>query len=481
LPRITVSARNPHFLATADGAPFFINADSPWLLAWALRREDVSAYLRIRKSQGFNTVMILAFRDGPAPLVSRNVYGDPAFQRTDGRIDPTRPLTTPGGDPRDPAQYDHWDHLDYVIDEAGRTGMYVVLLPTWGSHVAGTWDGKITDDVVFEEGNAYVYGRWLGARYRERTNIIWSMGGDRSAVYPSSQDHRAVWRALAEGIADGVNGDDSQDGVADYGASLMTYHPRKFAPNSSAWFQSDPWLDLASIQDAPNDQLAAVSNDWSLAPTKPTWLMEGRYECWDKVALTSCPGPDYTGTIGPWQIRVQAYQTVFAGGAGHAYGAEPLYAFPADWRTRTQLEGALDMAHLHYLMTAVLTADQYFAREPDQSLLMNANRGATELYGRSDLLIATRGREGDYALIYSANGRDIAVDMSRLSGTRTAAYWFNPRSGLWRHDSIETVVATPFATVASGPGASDHVFDPPGFPGDGNDWVLWLAAGAAGE
>jgi len=34
-----------------------------------------------------------------------------------------------------------------------------------------------------------------------------------------------VFRAMAEGVADGVNGIDRQDTKADYSTTLMSYHP----------------------------------------------------------------------------------------------------------------------------------------------------------------------------------------------------------------------------------------------------------------
>ena len=72
------------------------------------------------------------------------------------------------------------------------------------------------------------------------------IGGDRSAVY-GEKDYRNVFRAMAEGVADGVNGIDQQNQEADYSTTLMSYHPRKWKPNSSEWFHREPWLDFNSI------------------------------------------------------------------------------------------------------------------------------------------------------------------------------------------------------------------------------------------
>src|SRR5690606_14988759 len=122
-------------------------------------------------------------------------------------------------------------------------------LPTWGSAIAGSWDGEDTSNIIFNEDNAYGYGRWIGNRYRDRDHIIWMMGGDISAVYSEEKDYRKVIRAMAKGVADGVNGTTGEGENTDYSNVLMSYHPRKYAPNSSEWFHDEPWLDFNSIQD----------------------------------------------------------------------------------------------------------------------------------------------------------------------------------------------------------------------------------------
>ena len=54
----------------------------------------------------------------------------------------------------------------------------------------------------------YSYGGFLGDRDKSRKNILWCLGGDRQAVNDfiavEKFDSRPLWRAMAEGIADGV-------------------------------------------------------------------------------------------------------------------------------------------------------------------------------------------------------------------------------------------------------------------------------------
>src|SRR5690606_4508292 len=113
---------------------------------------------------------------------------------------------------------------------------------------------------------------------------------------------------------------------------------------------------------------------------------------------------------------------------------------------------------------------------PDQDLIDGDTGGMDVGEGvQSSCLQATRGAKGDFAMIYSANGRAIRVNMDRLAPDGVSAYWFNPRNGGWQVGDVESDDQKPFMQdVATGPGAPVHEFDPPGDPADGNDWVLVL-------
>ena len=172
---------------------------------------------------------------------------DYAFQFNNRAPDPLQPYHT-GNDPQSPEEYDFWDHLDFVIAKANEMGMYVVLHPAWGDWFTGEYNGKPNRFIIFNEENAYKYGFWIGRRYSEARNIVWMVGGDRSAVY-GKLDYRSVFSAMGRGIADGVKGGAGEKDP------LISFHPRKWAPNSSEWFHDEPWLSFNSIQDTPYDQL----------------------------------------------------------------------------------------------------------------------------------------------------------------------------------------------------------------------------------
>src|SRR5690606_30749965 len=108
---------------------------------------------------------------------------------------------------------------------------------------------------------------------------------------------------------------------------------------------------------------------------------------------------------------------------------------------------------MQFIKKLILKYD-YFNRVPDESLV--ANQG--EKY---DYLAATRGE--DYALIYTYNGRTIAVNMGKIKGTEVEASWYNPKNG-------NTTKIGDFKNE----GVQD--FKPSGEQTDGNDWVLVLTS-----
>lgn len=438
-------------LVSHDGRSVFLLGDTAWGMSWDLTREDVEEYLDIRRAQDFNVVAMVAGGWADEP----NAYGDEPFHRRDDRPDPTQRAATPGADPNDGRAYDFWDHVDFCIEQAAARGMYVVLLPTWGEAVAGSWSGEDTSGIIYGVAAAYDYGRWIGARYRDRTNVLWMMGGDRSPIYVK-QDYRPVFRAMAEGVVEGVQGGEGQNDQT----ILMSYHPRKERPNSSHWFHEDEWLTFNSIQGWPEEQVWAVAEDWSRVPARPTWLFEGRYEGYNR-------GGYVPEDWGAWQVRYQAYQTVFAGAFGHVYGHENVFGFGDGWRESARAPGAVQMGYL----SALMNLWEGRTLTPDQALI-EGDAGVTRRL-TSHRVQALRSEQGEMAMVYVANGRTIDVRMDRLSGPSIDAYWFNPRSGRWHGASSDERRA--FITgVRSGGAAPVQRFDPPGDAAAGNDWVLVL-------
>jgi hypothetical protein len=434
LPRLTVSD-NQRFLVTEDGEPFFYLADTAWELFHRLDREEAEKCLSDRAEKGYNVIQAVVLAE-QAGLTEPNTYGHlPLVDKTD----PTRPATKDGPD------NDYWDHVDHVIDRAEEKGLYVGLLPTWGKYVTSHWANGVVDG-IFNPTNALQYGEFIGNRYKNRTNIIWIIGGDRAAPTKESQ---AIWRAMAKGIAIGVSGRE------DYDAVLMTYHTSG-PGHASDFFQEDPWLDFTSIQSSHGDRILnwkMIERDYNRHATKPVIDLETTYPGLAFKIMGMKAGNDD-------HARRSAYWSVFAGACGHTYGhnsiwqmcvpgRKPVLNAKPPWYEAIDAPSAAQMGHLRRL----IESRPFLSRVPDQSLL------ASDAGDGIDHVAVTRG--DGCAMVYSPNGRSFAVDMDRLSGKMIRASWFDPRTG-----SKEF--------LAELPNRGQREFDPPGEVAVGNDWVLVL-------
>jgi hypothetical protein len=434
LPRIVVSP-NHRYLQTSDGAPFFWLADTGWLLFQELDRPAAERYLEDRRQKGFNVVQAMVLHTAG----DANVYG--AVALTGGN--PATPKLTPANG------HTYWDHLDWVIDRAAEKGLYMALVPAWGS---------LAKSGALNEANVAAYSRFLAERYRSRSNIFWLTGGDILA-----DRNLEVWRTMGRTLR------------ANDPNHPITYHPFG-RTSSSQWFHTEPWLDFDMFQsghrsyeqDAATpgtkgeDNWRYVREDLARSPAKPTLDGEPSYE--------GIPHGLHDTSQPYWEdrdCRRYAYWAVFAGAFGHTYGhnavmqmhkpdsRQPSFGPRSYWYQAIGDPGAGQMRLLKRLMLS----RPFFERVPDQNLVAGSNGT------RYEYVIATRGRQ--YAFYYTYTGRPFTARLGTIAGQRVRAWWYDPRTG---------------AATAAGEFANqgERRFTPPGTPAPGNDWVLVLDDAATG-
>jgi hypothetical protein len=436
LKQLKVSA-NKRFFQTADGKPFFWLGDTGWLLFVKCNREDAKLYLDTRKAQGYNVIQAMVLHDFNN---TRNVYGDSALHD----FDVSRPDITTGSDFADATQYDFWDHVDFIVDEAAKRGIYMALVPNWGSTVKS---GRISEQ------QAGVYAKFLAERYGKRSNIIWLNGGDIKG-----SEGLEIWNTIGSTLRQYDK------------KHLITFHPRG-RTSSSDWFHTAPWLDFnlfqsghkSYVQDTSSketrhfgeDNWRFVNDDYALKPVKPTLDGEPSYE--------AIPHGLHDSITPYWQaddIRRYAYWSVFAGGAGFTYGHNAVMQFYApgqsgisfypkkDWKSSLTDEAAVQMKYLKKLMETY----SYFDRVPAQDAVMDNGE-------RYNYVAATRG--SSYAMFYTYTGRDFKLDLFKLKFSPRKASWFSPSTGEKK-------------PIPAYRNSLNAVFNPPGEPANGNDWVLIL-------
>ena len=435
LARLRVSG-NKRFLLTKDGKPFFYMADTAWELFHRLDRQEAIKYLDIRAAQKFTVIQAVALSELDG-IDEPNAYG----KRPLIASDPTRPAVTPGANPSNPNQYDYWDHVEYIVDQANERGMYIAMLPAWGSWVNGTDQRK----PILTPENAQAYGEFLGRRFGKK-GIIWILGGDRN---PTGVE--GTWRALARGIAIGVSGKE------DYDAVLMSFHPPG-GQTSSTWFHGDRWLDFNMQQDGHDPEATShswekIKSDYDKVPIKPVLDGEPLYEDHPLAFRAKDLGYSFDA-----YVRQYAYADTFSGAFGITYGNHAvwqMYAPPRKpingplmyWYQALQRPGASEIQYLR----ALLESRPFLSRVPDQSIVVDPLQGA-------DHISSTRG--DGYLFVYSAQGRKFTVRPGKISGKLLSGWWYNPRSG-----SAEA--------IGEFDNREMHEFTPPS-EGFGSDWVLVL-------
>lgn len=466
--RLSVDS-DARFLTDQSGNPIFLHGDTGWNLGIKLTHEQIGQYLNKRKAQKFNIIGMAALFEQN----TTNVYGDIPFEKTNGKWNPSLILETPGNNVKDSLSYDYWDHIDYAVSEIKKRDMYLAFVICFNAMIVGNGRGQRREQIVFDEEKAYEYGYFMGNRYKNEDHIIWMMGGDRSPVY-GEHDYQPIYHAMAEGVADGIKGSHKRDGKADYSGILMSYHPQKARPASSTWFHQAEWLSFNSIQACPADQMRVIENDLQFEPQKPTWLFEGRYE-------------EYTFQWRPWQMRFQAYVAIMSGAFGHLYGNRYIWNYTDEWKRHMDDPGTLDMVHLYDLFNTHFPEIPWGSLQPYDQLLLEEDlgqiedicwRNATVEAPKANILKAMLSKNKAYAVIYSANGRSFELNINEFSGKLAEAHWYDPRTGHWFNveDEREYAQKQNFLRSNQIENKERLTFDPPGEPGNDNDWILVIVS-----
>lgn len=397
---------NSRFLQYSDGRPFFWLGDTGWLLPSKLDRDEARTYLENCRKNGYNVVQVQVLNGVP----SINAYG----QYSNNKQSPWD-FSCFSRDSQ-PTTYTYWDHLDYIVAEAERNGIYIAMTCIWGGLVK---QGLLNAD------DARAYGRFLAERYKDRPNIIWLIGGD-----VTGDTKPEVWDALARTIKQY----DCQH--------LMTFHPRG-RTTSAKWWADVSWLDFHMYQsghrkygqrmgnkqypipdNTEEDCWMYVDSTWNNHIHKPVLDGEPSYEDIPK-GLHFPDGERWK----PADVRRYAYWDVFAGACGHTYGHNAImqmhkpghsvaYANTCKtWYEAQRDSGYIQMQYLKALMLSL----PYFDRIPDQGIIYRDNGT------RYERLSCTRGN--DYILIYNYTGRSMHVDLDRISGSSKDIWWMDATTG----------------------------------------------------
>lgn len=401
------AAEGKPYLMTGD-QPFFWMGDTAWLLFHILNKEEVDLYLRNRAEKGYNVIQATVFHRQP----DTNAYGAHAFID----MDMTRPCLD--------GEFTYWDMVDYVVKTAEKYGIYMAMLPHWGS---------VYKSGLLDENRVEAYATFLAERYKDAPNVIWVTGGDTRGN--EAFEH---WTRMGRTFKR-LNPD-----------KLVCFHP--FGRTTSIdYFPDADWLDIHMFQsghrrydqtqlkawdDNDQDSYSFGEDNWryvervhKLTAEKPGGPMpaidaEPSYE--------NIPHGLHSGAEPKWRdndVRRYAYWSVFAGAAGFTYGHNAIMQFwdqtdkPGNydcwetWMEAIHHPGSDSMSHLVCLMNSVDFAGGRAAQD-----LLACEEG--EKYDRISVFAGP-----DYILCYSFTGRKIVLKAGAMEGA-AEYYWMNPLTGV---------------------------------------------------
>lgn len=424
-------SENGRYLMQA-GAPFFWLGDTAWLMLQKLDREEMRTYLRNRAEKGYNVIQAVL------------AHTLPGVSESGCSLAPGMKNVT---------EEAYWEFVDEAVEMAEDMGLYLGLLPAWGS---------LVKDGILNRDNITRYAEFLGKRYQGRANIIWILGGD-----VRGDDGLEVYPLEAK-ILKQYDPD-----------RLVTYHPFG-RTSSSLWFHDEDWLDFNMFQSGHRRYDQASLGEWDDNAGKETFFGEDnwRYVVRDHghevVKPTLDAEPSYEGIPQglhnprnpyweEWDVRRYAYWSVFAGAAGHTYGSNAIMQFYTEeegkgaygvresWQDAMHHSGAAQMRYLKELMESV----DFTKGSPCDKMLLY---GQKERYHRISVFAGK-----DYVFCYDYSGDQFLLDLRDYMDRPMAAYWMNPQDGTYSY-------------IATVQGVEKWLASPVARKGRANDWVLVLRA-----
>jgi Protein of unknown function (DUF4038)/Putative collagen-binding domain of a collagenase len=441
---LRVAADGRH-LVDERGRPWRIQADAAWLMSTQATPAEVDRYLETRRAQGFNAFYLHAMVHpggyDAAPNAPANAQGDPPFASAGD-------FSTAGASP---ASERYWRWIDSIVDKAAAHEMVVMLAYTYLGFDGGSqgWYREVMEQPSRRA--LFDWGRWLGARYEDKPNILWLGLGDYTP--PPGSEGAARARAIAEGIK------------AAGATQLFMAEPSSpdEIPGQVPGFRRV--VDLNSFYgygpDGEGQVYETAERAWDLSPRKPAWMQEGTYEY-----------EDNTGHFirEPWETRRGRYWSVLGGGtAGDGFGSRDVWQWQ-DFPAALTSPGA-DYSVYAFDLFASLPWWELRPSGTDPgyagTTLVTQGRG---MWGGSDYITSALTDDHEWLLAYvpvtHRGARRFQVDMTAMAGP-VRARWFDPSTGAY------LAISDGYAF----PNEGSRRFTTPGLRSDGtDDWLLVLDA-----
>jgi hypothetical protein len=429
---IKVSSTNSRILVDQNNNPFLMVSDSAWCLLSSISQTDAAGYINDRNTNGFNTLLI-------AVLTDTYISGPANGELYNGTLPFTNRLRS-GYYNITNANSAYFSYVDTVVNMCASNGIEVIFYPI----ETGGW----LNTMLANGTNAcYLYGQYIGNRYKNFPNIIWANGND----YQWNTTDDPYVEAVARGIL-----------------SKDTNHIQtvEIEPYPGVSLDDPAWAPIVNLNwaytyDATYSEMLHAYQTYTNIPLV---MGESFYE-WS---------PFYEGGNGPEPtvdnvIRRQEWWDALSGESGQIYGNNYTFQFASGWQSHLDSVGVTQLEYVDNL----LTSNEWYNLVPDiQNTFVTAGYGT---YNSSDSIITNSNYalgaytpDGALGIVYIPGRTTITVAMSLFTNT-VVAQWYDPGNG-----SYSAVSGSPFSNTGSKtftPARTNSIGD--------TDWVLLLKAPVA--
>lgn len=419
---------NGRYLVDQAGVTFLICGDVAWNLEAELNLTDADTYLADRQGRGFNAVLFQGmehfFSDNTPKWANYN--GDLPF-------DSGNDFTLPN------AKY--WNHIEAIMEAAKARDMAVFFWPAY-TGFAATTEGWY--DVMASLGAAKMrtYGRWIGERFKNQSNLVYVLDGDRQPA------NKELIRQLAYGIVE-------KDTTA---PKLMSSHLDRGTHSLDFW--PSEFVTLNAVYTTNGVPVYQETREqYQLSRHVPNFFVEGYYEG-DSHAISAL------------ELRKQIHLPLVSGACGAFFGNDTVWRFQGSYSSSFNSTGAQHAARAWTFWKQLYSVARPDLLTPDfDHSVVTAGYGTD---GGSDYAPALWRSNGGRLVCYIPTSRNVTVNMSKIRGGASGSpaglgncfwEWVDPTNGA--SSGVQTIAASGSNTF-TGPGNNAA--------GDG-DWLLNISGG----
>lgn len=424
-----IATSNRRFI-DQNGSVYLLKTMSSWAMTQRCSNTTITHALEGLKSLGFNAVTV-----APFGVHLNKSFGDRYQNGMGQRFFTGAPYASAFG----PA----WSSMDWVVQEAARLRMTVVLSLFLSFGDTGT----VADMISAGSSNAYDFGKTLALRYAQYPNVIWHVEGDFE--WRASDPIGRQVDAIFHGIAD-AEGSSPRLQIAEQQKGLTGYQQFILSQNGEGGYQ---WFKPSA-----NTLYHYGSNSVELFDAVYGEAGAEKYGVID-IEPPYVNSPHYGGNQNQ-QYRERVYSVFLGGGIGINFGHEKWWPFGAagiydggaGWFEILDEAPQLQAKYAWSLIDKYV-ADPSWNRDDGNFVKSGIGDGETK---------AASGYSKLAAIAYFPTGRPVTVDTTVIAGPiNVKLSWYDPTTGKYYLIS-ESEAATAIRSIPF----------PEAHPDGSGDWVL---------